>query len=513
MLARSLSRRRLIALAVGTAGLPVLAACGAAATPTPQPAKPAAPAPAAAAPTNTPAAAAKPTEAPKPADPTKPAAAAATTAPTATKPAEPTKPAAAATTASTPVAAAKPATSGAAKKIVFLIYGGQAEQAAWNAKADAFAKKYPGQAVEISLQPTDYNTKLLAQLASGQPPDTFAAFSVRELAPKGVLMQLDDRIKNDADFNAPDFLPGSLEGGKWQGKQFAIPGGLGPQVTFFNVDKFKAAGLASPIDLAAKGEWTYEKLLEASQKLTTKDAAGKVTTYGYLPYPQQYVYTYGWAARNFNADFAEAFVEEAPYVDSLQFVADIALKHKAAPLQAELQQYGSWQGFTQGNYGMFISGPWQQARLGGSPMKEAWDIAPPPLQKDGAMIMNAGGNGTAVYAKTPDPDTAYRWATFSESVEGQRIWAGLGFDLPSRKSLVEDYTAGKFFADPKFKPANNKLWYEVVGKAKPSPHTYLPAEAGDKLNAAWGNVQKGTGTAKDEHAKIAKDVNRVLKES
>jgi multiple sugar transport system substrate-binding protein len=510
---RQLSRRHMLALAGLSAGLPILAACGTPATPSPAP-KPAEAKPptAAAAPTNTTAPAAKPTEAPKPAaaEPTKPAAAA-TTAPAATKPAEPTKPAAAATTAPTAAAAAKPAAG--AKKIVFLIYGGQAEQAAWNAKADAFAKKYPGQAVEISLQPTDYNTKLLAQLASGTAPDTFAAFSVRELAPKGVLMQLDDRIKSDADFNAPDFLPGSLDGGKWQGKQFAIPGGLGPQVTFFNVDKFKAAGLASPIDLAAKGEWTYEKLLEASQKLTTKDAAGKVTTYGYLPYPQQYVYTYGWGARNFNADFSEAFVEEAPYVDSLQFVADIALKHKAAPLQAELQQYGSWQGFTQGNYGMFISGPWQQARLGGSPMKEAWDIAPPPLQKDGAMIMNAGGNGTAVYAKTPDPDTAYRWATFSESVEGQRIWAGLGFDLPSRKSLVEDYTAGKFFADPKFKPANNKLWYEVVGKAKPSPHTYLPAEAGDKLNAAWSNTLKGTGTAKDEHAKIAKDVNRVLKES
>src|SRR5688500_15121550 len=123
---RQLSRRRMLALAGLSAGLPVLAACGGATTPSPAP-KPAEPKPptAAAAPTNTPAAAAKPTEAPKPAA------------------AEPTKPAAAATTAPTAAAAAKPAAG--AKKIVFLIYGGQAEQAAWNARADAFAKKYPGQ--------------------------------------------------------------------------------------------------------------------------------------------------------------------------------------------------------------------------------------------------------------------------------------------------------------------------------------------------------------------------------
>ncbi|HEV8638279.1 MAG TPA: extracellular solute-binding protein, partial [Chloroflexota bacterium] len=255
-----------------------------------------------------------------------------------------------------------------------------------------------------------------------------------------------------------------------------------------------------------------EKLLEVSQKLTTKDAAGKVKTFGYLPYPQFYVYTYGYGAKTFNDDYSEIFADEAPFVDSLQFVADLALKQHVAPQQAEMQQYGSWQGFAQGNYGIFLSGPWQQARMGQN-MKDPWDIAPPPLQKGGVPIMNSGGNGTAVYAKTPDPDSSYKWATFSESAEGQRIWAGLGFDLPSRKSLIDDYTAGKFFADPKYKPENVKLWYEVVAKSKPSPHTYLPSEAGDKLMAAWNNVQKGTGSAKDEFGKIVKDVNRVLKES
>jgi multiple sugar transport system substrate-binding protein len=73
---RPVTRRRLLALGAGFAGLAALAACGQAATPTPAPAaaKPA-DKPAAAAPTTAPAAAAaKPTEAPKPAAAAKPAA-------------------------------------------------------------------------------------------------------------------------------------------------------------------------------------------------------------------------------------------------------------------------------------------------------------------------------------------------------------------------------------------------------------------------------------------------------
>ena len=86
---RSISRRRIVSIGLGTALLGVLAACAPAATPTPVPPakpaeapKPAAPAPAAppppapAAAATKPAEAAKPAEAPKPADPAKPAEAA-----------------------------------------------------------------------------------------------------------------------------------------------------------------------------------------------------------------------------------------------------------------------------------------------------------------------------------------------------------------------------------------------------------------------------------------------------
>ena len=416
---------------------------------------------------------------------------------------------AAALAACAPVVA--PISTPAPKKVTFLIYGGEAEQKAWNARAEGFARKYPGGTVEIMLQPTAYNEKLLAMFASNTAPDTFAAFSVRELAPKGVLMQLDDRLKEDKEFDLDDLLPGALDGGKWQGKQFAIPGGLGPQVTFFNAAKFKEAGLASPIDLAAKGEWTYEKMRELSAKLTTRDDAGKVKAFGYLPYTQFYTYTHGNAAATFNDDYTQAMLDEEAATAVLQQVADLALKDRSAPQSVEMTQYGSWQGFAQGNYGMFISGPWQQARLGAN-MKDPWDIAPPPLNKGGKAIMNAGGNGTAIYARTPDPETAYRWATFSEGREGQSIWAGLGFDLPSRKSLVADYAAGKFFADPKFKPENVKLWYDLVPQSKRSPHTYLPAEASSKLDGAWANVMKGVGSARDEFGRVLKDVNAILRE-
>jgi ABC-type glycerol-3-phosphate transport system substrate-binding protein len=180
-----------------------------------------------------------------------------------------------------------------------------------------------------------------------------------------------------------------------------------------------------------------------------------------------------------------------------------------APRGEEAKEFGSWPGFRDGKYAMFISGPWQQARLADSQFR--WDIAWPPLQPNGKPIMNAGGGGAVVYVKTKIPQEAFKWVSYIESAESQAIWAGLGFDLPSHPSLVKDYVAGKFFTNPKAIPPSVDLWYKVVEVSLKSPHTYIPAQASDLLNQAFGPVAAGDVTAKDAFTKVNPDVNAALK--
>ncbi|MGC9361047.1 MAG: ABC transporter substrate-binding protein, partial [Anaerolineae bacterium] len=141
----------------------------------------------------------------------------------------------------------------------FMIWGGAAEKAAWDARYKLFRDKYPNIRVAIVYPPGNYQEKLTAMIASGTAPDVFIPGSMRLDVPRGILLPLDAYMEADPDFDADDFLPGTLERGQYQGVQYCMPGGIGPQVVFWNVDYFEEAGLENPNDLHERGEWTLEK--------------------------------------------------------------------------------------------------------------------------------------------------------------------------------------------------------------------------------------------------------------
>ena len=79
--------------------------------------------------------------------------------------------------------------------------------------------------------------------------------------------------------NLDDFHQEGLKGCRWQGQLMALPLDLWPHVIFYNRNLFKDAGVADlPTDWNDK-EWTTDKYLELSQKLT-KRQGDKVTQFG-----------------------------------------------------------------------------------------------------------------------------------------------------------------------------------------------------------------------------------------
>jgi ABC-type glycerol-3-phosphate transport system substrate-binding protein len=148
------------------------------------------------------------------------------------------------------------------------------------------------------------------------------------------------------------------------------------------------------------------------------------------------------------------------------------------------------------------------ARIHGR-LTDPWDIAPPPLQRNGKPQMNAGGE--AVWKGSKVPEAAYRWVAFMEGKEGQRIWSGLGTDLPGRKSVLSDFVAGKLFKDPKMAPANNKLWLDIVPKSE-KVHM-LTNDANRIYNAAFADVESGKLTARDAFTEANRQAAPYLKQA
>lgn len=391
----------------------------------------------------------------------------------------------------------------------FMIWGGDAEKNAWNARYKIFQEKHPNILVATMYPPGNYQEKLTAMIASGTAPDVFVPNHIRLDVPRGILLPLDAYIEADPDFHPEDFIPGTLDRGKYQGVQYAIPGGLGPQILFWNVDYFKEAGLENPNDLYAKGQWTPEKFLEYAQKLTKKEG-DTYTVFGYMFYGlEQMQFLYQMNAPHFDHPTYTKCLFDDSTKAVWQWAADLINVHHVSPLPEEVGAFGSWAGFRDGKYGMFISGPWQQARL--APSKFNWDIAWPFVANDGVPCMQAGLGGSSVYALTKLPWESYLWAANCESQEGQGIWAGLGFDIPSRQSLIPKYNSGELFTDKAAMPDSVGMWYEVAAVAKPQFNGWILPQTNTVVNTAWGTVKSGEKTAAEAiDEQFIKDVNATM---
>jgi len=395
------------------------------------------------------------------------------------------------------------------KTVKFMIWGGAAEKAAWQAREELFYEKYPYIKIAILYPPGNYNEKLTAMLASGTAPDVFVPASMRTAVPQGILLPLDAYIEADTEWDVDDFLPGQLERGQYQGVQYCIPGGLGPQVLFWNMDYFEEAGLENPNELHDKGEWTPEKFLEYAQALTKQDG-DKYTTFGFMFYWPEYVlFLHHFGVPMFNEAYTKCVFDEST-IQAIQWTADLINVEHISPLPSEVGEFGSWPGFRDGKYGMFISGPWQQARLADSEYN--WDIAWPPATAEGGPAMSAGRGGGAVYALTQVPYEAYKWTSFMESKESEAVWAGLGFDLPARQSLIPQYESGELFTNPDAVPPSVGMWYEVARAATPQwTGGWLVPQTESLLGAAWGLVKSGEATAEEAFGEdLIKDINASL---
>jgi len=114
--------------------------------------------------------------------------------------------------------------------------------------------------VIVQLEPVsgrDYYARLLTQLAAKAAPDIMQIGddAVPSFVTKNAFVPLDDYLKN-SNFDASIYLPGLLEPGKVNGKQYLLPKDYSPLAVYYNKKLFDAASVPYPVD-----GWTWDDLL------------------------------------------------------------------------------------------------------------------------------------------------------------------------------------------------------------------------------------------------------------
>jgi multiple sugar transport system substrate-binding protein len=279
-----------------------------------------------------------------------------------------------------------------------------------------------------AMPPSDYWPKLSAMAAAGDLPDVFAMSSgfVKGWARAGNLADLSE-VTAGTDLSV--YYEGALIPGMVDGQMVAFPQNWVAPVLYYNRDMFDAAGLEYP-----QADWTWDDFRDAAKALTidTNDD-GEIDQWGYWIYGR-YAQVDTWMFRNggryLNADETAIELNEAA-VNTLEFLTNLVLEDKVAPMPQEMQGIRQQDVFPLGMAAMWVDGSWNIAntRSVADPSMN-WAIAQVPMGPDA----------------TPETAAAYAWADLLAMPQGGEnadlAWAFIQHMVGEGRT-ADDFEGGK----------------------------------------------------------------------
>ena len=200
-----------------------------------------------------------------------------------------------------------------------------------------FEKENPG----IKLKPIysgsyqESITKALTAVKSNDAPTTSVLLSTDmfTLIDEEAIVPFDPLIKTPEDQAwLRGFYPAFMENSQTGGKTWGIPFQRSTIVLYYNKEMFKDAGL-DPNRAPA----TWKEMAEYAQKLTKRDASGKVTQWG-VQIPSSgfpYWLFQGLTTENdvqlMNAAGTETYYDKPAVIEALQYWMDLTSKYKVHP--------------------------------------------------------------------------------------------------------------------------------------------------------------------------------------
>ncbi|MBS4200586.1 sugar ABC transporter substrate-binding protein [Bacillus sp. FJAT-49732] len=372
-------------------------------------------------------------------------------------------------------------------EVSFMGWGNEQERKLYAEMFKKFEEKHPNIKVNYIYVPQDYDTKLKTMIKGNTVPDVFYVGEnlVTEYVKTGKLAELDQYIEMYPELVA-NFVPGLLEYGKVDGKQYSIPKDWEPYIMYINKDLFNEAGVPIPT-----GDWDMEEYIDIANKLTKKED-GKTTQYGaaldtwWGPWS---VFTQNEGGVWFKDGKSNFNTPEV--IKGLTRMYDLFQTFKAAPSPATLKQSGMGQSqmFETGKVAMYPTGQWMVPTYREA-LNFEWTAVEMPK---GATRVNPIFSGTlAVSADSKHQDEAVELLKYTLSKEGLQEIIGLGLGMPTNTEFFDDPSMVTSPPDADvLKATSNYLDTQVQLEAARSGHfsEFMDKYVTPQLDAAFNGKQ------------------------
>jgi multiple sugar transport system substrate-binding protein len=380
-------------------------------------------------------------------------------------------------------------------------------------------QRTPGTTVEYITQTggLEYTRKLTTLIAASTVPDVFWISMLYGTSvyvqTKNVFADPEPRWKRDAGEVKPDdFWLDASTMGTWRGRMFGIPRpGGAHQNYFFNLKLFDEAGLETPDKLFDAGRWSYDTLLEVSQKLTKRAPDGRAQQFGIVGLVSDINQLTGtiWAhgATWFDKDFTKSTINSPEGVAAITYAADLVRKHKVSPQTNETDI--DW--IATGKMGLmntWISGT---ANWAGYPFE--WDIVPQPKgPAKGDWETVQSGNLWCMPTNGKNNDLVWELIKHSFSPNEDQAFAQTMFQPPMRKSSLEAYNT--WLLNAKKRPRNVKYHKAIFerGRFMETGPEWVRQESAWKTLVSDPLQRDPNADVKAALDKFAAEVNGMIKE-
>lgn len=396
--------------------------------------------------------------------------------------------------------AAGGAAEGEPTEIVF--WGGYGPESEMPKIIEAFEKEHPNIKVKNEYFPS--HTALLQKVqvvsSSGEKPDLIAYDMINvpitnELVP---LVDLNQYISTDTEFDVEDFYPAFRQFGAIDGKQLSLHMTSNNLLLFYNKKLFREAGL-DPEDPPE----TWDELLDYAKKLTKDGQWGYQVTGvndAYFESMSWQFQTLVWqnGGEVWNSDFTAPAFNDAKGQEALQFLVDLIHTHKVTPLNAPEK------GFENGRVGMILQGTWMTKDYEDNLGEELGAAFLPKKEK---YATNVGGNELMI-VQSDEKRQAAAWEFFKHlmSKDVQIQLSKASGELPSRKSIMESEEFQQYLEEhPAYRASAEQMQYGMY-RAPITP--YLQAS-----EALYKELQKAVyGEASPQEAldTAAKNIQGIL---
>lgn len=331
--------------------------------------------------------------------------------------------------------------------------GADAHLAMLNGMAEAYKVRQPNVTIQFETIPfAEYSAKVVLQAAGGDPPD--AGWILENWAltflDAGVLADLRPALERP-EFDFEDLSKPALELWVEGDAVYGVPFSTSPFIILYNADLFEAVGLETPLELLAKGEWTWDALARAAKEIAEATPSG---IYGFESNDAGVYSARVWhtlvpmirahGGDAWSAEGTQCLLDSPEAVAGVQFYHDMVFVDRSAVPPGEVGDFFS------GNSAITITQLSRVAKLADATFE--WDLAPLPEGPAGAAQV-IGQAAVAVFNASEHTDIAIDFVAFMTNKENVTTMAQ--FFPPARISVLE--SDALLEANPLVNPESMKL--------------------------------------------------------